>query len=185
MALVGSGMDRIQNFVAATTLAAAAFDQSFAAIVDQVGGILWFGGASNVQPGNLNRNENFAASIAIPKSAVIERRSLSLLASDGGTNWEVGAPANTNQHRVWMDGTGRIEWVTICNTDVTWPAGYEVKAWVNGVLVATATPDTASRDFAIDVARDFTGPALLRILCYRPATGTQTVTACISRDHTS
>jgi hypothetical protein len=53
MALIGSGTKVIQDFASATSLDAAAVDEGFAAVAEQLGGVYWEEGVSVRAPGNL------------------------------------------------------------------------------------------------------------------------------------
>jgi hypothetical protein len=59
MALIGSGTNVIQDFASATSLDAAAVDEGFAAVAEQLGGVYWEEGVSVRAPGNIEA-ANFA-----------------------------------------------------------------------------------------------------------------------------
>jgi hypothetical protein len=58
MALIGSGTKVIQDFASATSLDAAAVDEGFAAVAEQLGGVYWEEGVSVRAPGNIE-TDNF------------------------------------------------------------------------------------------------------------------------------
>lgn len=180
MSLVGSGMNHIQNFVSKTSLAAADFDQSFAAIVEQVGGIYWAAGAPAVYAGNLTRADNFAASMSIPRSVVLERRSMSVVVSNlGYTN------STVREHFLRVDKAARLEWLSVNYSTVTPGAGVAVTVWANGVVLTTGAFSGSSTDLVVDAGKDVSDQTLLRVDCLEPVSGTVTVTAYLTRDHTS
>lgn len=177
MSLVGSGGRHIQNFTQKTSLAAADLDQSFGAIVEQVGGILWTGGGSSVWPGNLTRAENFAETLSIPRSFVRENRNYSILVSGGAGLWF--DPAS---QFVRVNKAARVEWVSI-GYSTAHDTG-SIVVWVDGVQVATGAIGT-ELVAVVDVAKDVQDDALLRIDMPKRTggLGTATVAVYLSRNH--
>jgi hypothetical protein len=112
MALVGSGTPKVKNFYAAASLSSADMDESFAAFVEQIGGVKWLNGAASRAAGNLTY-QNFASGMALGNQFKREPRGVRVINLSGAKARDVAvsAPIQIGAYSPSTD-TVLVEW---CN----------------------------------------------------------------------